>query len=481
MELSRLLNDIAYKSLTGDASAEVAGICTDSRKLRPGELFVCCRGANYDSHDFAEEACSRGASAVVCERDIDLPVPRVVVADGRAAVAPLARAFYGYADRRLKIVGVTGTNGKTTITYMLDSVFKAAGAKTGVIGTLGVRYGDVFVDPELTTPDPVFLHAVLRDMADAGVEYVFMEVSAHALYFKKTEGLTFAAGIFTNLTRDHLDFFAGMEEYGAAKASLFEGGRCRVAVINADDAFGARLLGKVGGALSYGLENPADTFAVDIRESLSGCNFVINVSDELYDVHISLPAVYNVSNALAAATCARALGVWLDVIAKGLGDLGGVPGRLERVASYNGGEIFVDFAHTPDGLEKSLSSLRRLCEGKLYCLFGCGGNRDALKRPLMGQAAGRNADFVIVTSDNPRFEDACDIIEMIEGGLAKTGAPYVTISDREMATEYAVHLLGKGDILLVAGKGGENYQEIVGIRHAYNDNRIIKKIIGDLK
>lgn len=480
MKLCQLLDDICYKEIIGDARVDVAGICTDSRKIHNGDIFVCYAGGSADSHTYAAEACQKGACALVCQRPLDLPVPQVIVEDGRAAIAPLARAFYGYADKKMKITAITGTNGKTTTTYMLKSVFEANGNKVGVIGTLGVVYADKFIAPELTTPDPVFLHGILADMAGCGVEYVFMEASAHALYFGKLDGIHFAAAVFTNFTQDHLDFFGDMHSYAEAKRRLFDNGRYDVAIINSDDDFGAKLIGECHDVISYGLENPADAFAINLNESLEGSDFVVNINDELYEMHINLAAEHNVYNALAAATCAHALGVSLDVIAEGLKNLKGVTGRLEKVAEYNGGSIFVDFAHTPDGLSKSLSCLKKLCPGKLYCLFGCGGNRDASKRPLMGEAAAENADFLIVTSDNPRFEDAYDIISQIEPGIQKTGTPYVTISDREMATEYAINILKKGDILLVAGKGGETYQEIMGIKHSYNDNTIIKKILGSL-
>ena len=480
MKLVQLLKDVRYKEIIGNAEVEVTGVCADSRILNRGEVFVCYTGGNVDSHIYAAEAFERGAAAIVCQRRLDLPLTQVIVEDGRAAMAPLSRAFYDYADKKLSIIGVTGTNGKTTTTYMLKSIFDAGGYKTAVIGTLGVAYGDKFISPELTTPDPIFLHSVFADMVQCGVKYVFMEVSAHALYYGKVDGLHFAAAVFTNLTQDHLDFFGDMRTYAQAKKKLFQKDRCDIAIVNSDDAFSAEIIKCGCKVLSYGLENPADTFAIDLSESIDGSDFVINLSDELYDIHLNMPAIHNVYNALAAATCAHALGVNIDTIARGLAALKGVNGRLEKVAEYNGGRIFVDFAHTPDGLEKSLSGLRKLCDGKLYCLFGCGGNRDSSKRPLMGEAAAKNSDFLIVTSDNPRFEDTYDIISQIEPGIQKVGTPYVTISDREMATEYAINLLQKGDILLVAGKGGETYQEIMGIKHSYNDNTIIKKILGSL-
>ena len=461
----------------GDTEAEITGLCTDSSKIKKGDLFFCYKGTKFDSHSCAAAAEKAGAAALVCERRLGCSLPQIVVKDGRAAVAVAARIFYGCADKNLKIVAVTGTNGKTTTTYMLASIFSAAGRSAGVIGTLGISFAGRFISPELTTPDPVYLHSVLREMADCGVEYVFMEVSAHALYFDKTAGIRFAAGIFTNCTQDHLDFFRDMKQYADCKKKLFEDGRCRFSVINSDDKTGIEIMRTAPSSVTYGLKNPADVFAIDVEESISGTTFVLNLFDELYEIKLNLPAVHNVYNAMAAAACAKMLGISTEKIAEGLSLLKSVPGRLERVGSYNGADIFVDFAHTPDGLEKSLQSLKKLCSGKLYCLFGCGGNRDRTKRPLMGAVAAKYADFIIITSDNPRYEDPYDIILQIEEGVRPSGKSYVTVTDRETATQYAIGLLREGDMLLVAGKGGETYQEITGIKHSYNDNTVIKNII----
>lgn len=476
MKLDRLA--AALGSAVCGTDTEITGLCADSRKVKSGDVFFCYRGEKFDSHSCAALLQKAGAAAIVCERKLDCALPQIVVEDGRAAVAKAARTFYGEADKKLKLVAVTGTNGKTTTTYMLDAIFRTAGKACGVIGTLGISYAGRFIAPELTTPDPIYLHSVFRDMADCGVEYVFMEVSAHALYFDKIAGLKFEAGIFTNCTQDHLDFFPDMKSYAACKKRLFEGARCRRAVVNSDDAVGREIARTASPVATYGLKNPADVFAVDVEESIDGVKFVLNLFDELYEIKINMPAVHNAYNAMAAATCAKLLGVSIETIAKGLASLKSVPGRLECAGSFNGAHIFVDFAHTPDGLEKSLRSLKKLCSGRLYCLFGCGGNRDKSKRPLMGAVAAKYADFCIITSDNPRYEDPYDIISEIEEGVKPAGKAYVTVTDRETATEYAVRLLKEGDVLLVAGKGGENYQEIMGIKHSYNDNIVIKNIIG---
>ncbi len=478
MNLSELLKNLRTEEIIGGTDVEITGLSTDSRLTKSGNLFFCYKGCNHDSHNDIAEAVQKGAAAVICERKLNCNITQIITANGREQIAPAAQAFYGFADKKLKIIAVTGTNGKTTTTYMLESIFKAAGKKTGVIGTLGVSYGGVFISPELTTPDPIYLHSVFADMVVAGIEYVFMEVSAHALYFDKINGIRFETGIFTNCTQDHLDFFKNMREYSECKKLLFKEGRCRRAVINSDDALGVALLSEVKGAMSYGIDNPADVFAVNVRESIEGISFVLNLFDSLYEVKLNLTALHNVYNAMAAAACAKLCGLEIGVIAKGLSGLKSVPGRLEHIAKYNGAEIFVDFAHTPDGLEKSLQSLKNLCKGKLYCLFGCGGNRDKLKRPLMGAVAAKYADFCILTSDNPRFEDPYYIIRDIEEGIKSSGRQYVTVTERDVATEYAINLLADGDILLVAGKGGEQYQEIAGIKHSYNDNTVIKNIIG---
>ncbi len=478
MKLSQLIKNLTYEKVCGNAEVEIEGLCANSQKVKKGDLFICYGGLSFDSHAVAEEAKRAGAVALVCERQLDCSLPQVIVRGGREAMSALAAEFYLHPEKKLKLVGVTGTNGKTTTTFMLKSIFDKKGIKSAIVGTLGVFYGDIVISPGLTTPDPLFMYSLFADMAADGVQYVFMEVSAHAIYFGKIAGLRFEAGIFTNCTQDHLDFFGDMKRYSACKESFFMDGKCKISVVNVDDRLGLRLLKNVPGAISYGLENPCDSFAVNIEESLEGTRFVINLSDELAEIELSLAGRHNVYNALAAATCAHALGIDAECVAEGLKQLKCVPGRLERVAQHNGGEIFVDFAHTPDGLEKSLTTLKKLCKGKLYCLFGCGGNRDATKRPIMGRIAAKISDFVIITSDNPRFEDPYDIIMQIEKGVAEAGGRYVSVTDRELAIEYALNLIGDGDVLLVAGKGGETTQEIMGVKHSFSDNQVIKKLIG---
>lgn len=480
MKLSELLREIPYERRTA-GDCEISGLCTDSRSASEGDLFFCFRGTRVDSHRFAKDAVARGAAAVVCERECGVSCPQIIVKNGREAMAFIAAAFYGHPERDLKIIGVTGTNGKTTVTHMLRSILEECGIKSGLIGTLGAKYGNKSVAPALTTPDPVFLFSLLADMKKEGVTTVAAEVSAHALALGKVSPIVFEISVFTNLTQDHLDFFGNMKAYGEAKKLLFRREHCRNAVLNSDDPFSRGLYDKKIPSVTYGLENPADVFAVVESETARGSRIVLNMNDELCETTVSMTGRHNVYNAMAAAASAKLLGAGAEEIARGLARCKGVDGRLEWVASFRGADIFVDFAHTPDGLEKSLSALREHCAGKLVCLFGCGGNRDAGKRPLMGETAAKYCDFAVITSDNPRYEDPCAILSEVEAGYRRYSKRYVSVEEREKGTEYALNLLTKGDILLVAGKGGETYQEIMGIKYSYNDKAVIKSCIGKLK
>ncbi len=474
MKVSQLLEEVKGASLTG-GDAQICGLCADSRVVGKGDLFFCLSGTQVDAHAYALQAQARGAAAVVCERKTEATCPQAIVPDVREAMARIAAVFYGHPERKMRIVGVTGTNGKTTTAFMVKNILDAAGIRAGLTGTLGARYANITVASELTTPDPVFLFSLLADMAKAGVEAAVMEVSAHALFFRKERPICYDVGIFTNLTRDHLDFFGDMRQYAAAKRRLFVPERCRFAVLNADDAFGRTLLKSGVPAKTYGLESPADAFAIVESETLRGCRAVLNLEDELCEATLSMTGRHNLLNALAAACAARHLGADMDAVARGLAATQ-VEGRLEWVARKNGADIFVDFAHTPDGLEKSLTALREFCLGRLFVLFGCGGNRDAGKRASMGAIAARYADHAILTSDNPRYEDPAAILSEIERGFRTVSDSYVVVEERDRAIGYAVGCLSEGDILLVAGKGAERYQEIMGIKYEYNDKAVIGSI-----
>ena len=483
MRLKKLLEGIDDKELFiyGDLEIEIAGIYTDSRVSMPNGLFVCLEGGKTDSHLCVAEAVKNGAVAVVAERKTETTVSQILVRDTREALGLLASAFYGDPSKQMKIVGITGTNGKTTTSYMLAEIWKRAGKKVGVIGTLGITYGRKRIKTELTTPDPVCLQKTLAEMLLSGVEYVVMEVSAHALYYKKTAGIRYAACVFTNLTQDHLDFFENMEAYKQAKLRLFDGNICQIAIVNGDDETG-REIGAMrencsGKTLYYGVNTPTDCFAIVTDQSLRGTECLFNLQDSLCRATLPLIGKHNVYNALAAATCAMQTGGDLTSISQGLAGLQKVSGRLERTGDLFGADIFVDFAHTPDGIAKSLETLKAHCKGRLICVFGCGGNRDKTKRPIMGETVAKRADFAVLTSDNPRYEDPLDIISAIEKGYRRFSARYVVVPDRKVALDYALDFLKKGDVLLVAGKGGEEYQEIMGIKYDFDDHTVIEKLI----
>ncbi len=484
MRLSKLVKAIEGCRVfypNGDWEREIISLSVDSRKEEKSSLFFCLSGGQIDSHAYAKEGIEKGAVAIVAERELDVDVPQLIVKDSRLALALLASAFYGNPSQGITVIGITGTNGKTTISYMLEGIFRANGKRTGVIGTLGVRYGEVEKPCDLTTPDPIFLQKILAEMRLAGVEVVIMEVSAHALYYKKTAGVRFSACIFTNLSQDHLDFFQTMSAYEESKLTLFDGETCPIAIVNGDEETGRKIgeMRQITGSktLFYGLNTPADGFAVITDEGLTKTECMLNINDELCRVTLSMTGRHNVYNALAAASCGVELKVSPSQIAKGLTEVKGVKGRLQWVATSRGGHIYVDFAHTPDGIEKSLAALKVHCRGRLLCLFGCGGNRDKGKRSIMGEYAAKGCDFAVLTSDNPRFEDPLDIISEIERGYRRYSSRYVIVPDRERAIEYALAFLREGDILLIAGKGGEEYQEVMGIKYPFNDQAIVEKIL----
>ena len=478
MRLSKLLEKLTDIRTAFYQETEIETLSIDSTQKQENGLYFCLSGGKLDGHNFAEQALKNGAVALVVEREMPLKVPQIIVKNARETLSLLSAVFYGEPAERLKIIAVTGTNGKTTTAHMLASILETDGKKVGIIGTLGAKFLGETRKSNFTTPDPIELNAILCEMLAKGIEYVVMEVSAHALYYKKTLGLRFFACIFANLTQDHLDFFSSMTAYKQAKSSLFTDEVCPLAVINGDDENGRAFAeNRANKTLYYGLNTPTDAFAIVTEESLHGSKCMLNLNDKLCRVTLSMTGRHNIYNALAASTCAYALGVGISSIASGLTALKGVDGRLEFVAKVNQADVFVDFAHTPDGLEKSLTALKKHCKGRLICLFGCGGNRDKSKRPIMGERVAKFCDFAVLTSDNPRFEDPLDILSQVEKGYRRFSLRYVIVPDRKRAIAYALDTIQKHDVLLVAGKGGEEYQEIMGIKYPFSDNDIIAKYI----
>ena len=417
------------------------------------------------------------------ERELALDCPQVVVSDVRAAMARIASAFNGHPERRLRLVGVTGTKGKTTTTYMLKSIIEAAGLTCGIIGTTGCIAGNTKLPSHLTTPDPIEMFEILRIMADAGVQVVCMEVSAHALYLRKLTGIVFEAAAYTNLSQDHLDFFGSMENYLAAKRLLFTTGMARNAAVNVDEETTEIVReGMTCPYMTYGISQEADLFARDIDITESGVSFTINLRNlHTERVHLLLTGMFNVYNALAAAACALILGVALEDVRKGLEAVVSVPGRMEMLGTRTPYRMILDYSHSPDALENILRTVREFCRGRLILVFGCGGDRDKGKRPMMGEIAGRLADYSILTSDNPRFEDPMAILAAIEAGIRPTGAKYEVIENRREAIRQAMEMAVGGDIIVLAGKGHETYQDIKGVKHPFDEKRVVSELLEEMR
>jgi UDP-N-acetylmuramoyl-L-alanyl-D-glutamate--2,6-diaminopimelate ligase len=480
--LAGLLADVAGAEVHGDPETPVRSIGYRSEDAETGSLFFCVPGDHADGHAFAGEAAARGACVLVLERRLPIDVTQVLVPSVRASMGPVASAFYGRPADSLTIVGVTGTSGKTTVTYLLEAVLRAAGRTPGVVGTTGVRIDGRPVPMARTTPEAPDLHRLLRVMVDDGVDAVAMEVSSHGLEQHRVGGVRFAAAVFTNLSQDHLDFHPSMEAYFAAKARLFDPARSERAVVNHDSPEGRRLEGLIGGRIpttTFGTEPGADVRATAIGASGDGITFEV---DGLR-LRSPLRGRFNVSNCLAAIATARALGIADDVSAPAIGSVAGVPGRVEPVEAGQDFLVIVDYAHKPDGVEKVLRAARELTSGRVLVVVGCGGDRDRAKRPLMGAAATANADLTVLTSDNPRSEDPIVIIAEIEAGARRGGGEYVVEPDRRAAIRLALRSARPGDVVVVAGKGHETYQEFADRTIPFDDRQVaaeeLRAVVGE--
>lgn len=472
----------------GDST--VTGIACDSRKLRPGDLFVAMRGFEADGHDFIEAAIIKGAVAVVYQdprhEETVEGIPWARVADSRVAGAELAAAFFRHPSRQLRLAAVTGTNGKTTTTFMIDRIMRTAGLPSGVIGTLGYGPVDDLRDAPRTTPDAIELQSQLRRMVDAGISAVAMEVSSHALVLARTWACAFDVAVFTNLSQDHLDFHRDLEEYLQAKLRLFteyprfaRPYKQMSAAINYDDECGRRIARQADcPVLSYGLSDECQVRAEAVQQTAGGVRFDLLLPDAAVKVDLHLPGRFNLYNALAAAAATHALGIDAETIAAGLGQMTPVPGRFQRVDVGQPFEVIVDYAHTPEALENVLKVARTLKPNRLIVVFGCGGDRDRDKRPKMCRIATELADYTIITSDNPRSEDPLAIIEQIRAGAV--GDRYAVEPDRREAIRQALSLAQPGDLVLIAGKGHENYQIFADRTIHFDDREVAAELLSGL-
>ena len=484
MKLKALIGKIPGRVETlGDIeNTEISALRIDSRRVVPGDLFFCTPGLRMDAHDFAPQAVEKGAAALVVERRLALDVPQVIVEDVRVATSYIASAFYGHPADEMLMLGITGTKGKTTTSFLVKSIMDEAGYKTGLIGTVCSMIGDETIPSRLTTPDPVETQQLLRRMADAGVQCVVMEVSAHATALHRLAGVKFKVGAFSNFSQDHLDFFGDMDAYFNAKLRLFQPDMCDEIVYNVDDervSAGIRKLGRW--ALRIGIREPSDVYANDIEVGERGCSFLMTWHKKFRtSISLRLAGIFNVYNALLAAGIAICAGVGPEAIRRGLEKVRAVPGRIELLDTGTPYRVILDYAHSPDALENILEAVRETTKGRLIALFGCGGARDHGKRPMMGEIAGKLADYCIITSDNPRNENPMDIIDAIEEGIKTTSCEYTVIENRREAIRYALQFARKDDVVVLAGKGHETYQEINGVKYPFDEKVVVAELLEEM-
>lgn len=487
MKLKDLLVDVSVLSAMADMETEITGVSYDSRQTKPGDLFVAVVGYATDGHKYIASALEKGAAAVLCQTaPAGEGVPYVLAADTRLALALVSRTWFGDPAAGMTMVGVTGTNGKTTSTLLIKHILETCqGAKVGLVGTNGNMIGSESLPSERTTPESYELQKLFRDMADAGCTHVVMEVSSHALALDRVAGVRYAVSVFTNLTQDHLDFHGTMEAYAKAKAKLFR--MTEEAVVNHDTKYGQYFVEQTTGrCFEYGVgEERVDLRARDVQLLPDRVRFTAEYShfvgfDEVTErakVELGIPGSFSVYNALGALLCCLRLGVPLEAAADALGTAKGVKGRMETVPTDGDYTILIDYAHTPDALENVLRTVRETAPGRVVALFGCGGDRDRTKRPIMGRIGTELADLAIITSDNPRTEDPEAIIAEILAGVTAPENRYVAITDRVQAIAYAIEHHRSGDVIVLAGKGHETYQEIHHVKHHMDEREIVAEIL----
>ncbi len=483
MQLRVLTENLPYLAETkGNLDTEILALCSNSREKVERGLFFCIPGARFDAHDFAPQAAENGNVALVVDHFVPVDVPQVRVTNVRAAMSRMAAAFYGDPAQQMRLVGVTGTKGKTTTTYMIKSILEAAGMKVGLVGTTGNMIGEKRIASNYTTPDPIDLQRDLRQMADEGVQTVVMEVSAHAIDMHRLDGLSFEVGAYTNLSQDHLDYFHTMENYLACKKRFFTTGMVRNAVLNVDEETAAEIRRDLTiPNLTFGIAEAADLFARDIEITENGVSFELRLQGlHTMPIHLHMTGMFNVYNAIAAASCAMVLGISAEDIHAGLEKIENVPGRIEMLPTGTPYKVILDYAHAPDALDNILRTCRTFTKGRLIALFGCGGDRDKGKRAIMGRIGGELADLCILTSDNPRNEDPMDILAQIEAGIRETEAPYIVIENRREAIRHALQIGREGDVIVLCGKGHETYQETRGVKTPFDEKIVVAELLAEM-
>lgn len=479
MKLAELIADVEVKEIIGSEQLNISGVAFNSREVRPGNIFVCITGFKTDGHKYAEDAVSRGAIAVIAERDMsELGVTCIICENTRLALAKAAANFFGHPERNFKLIGVTGTNGKTTTTYLIKSVLESMGRRVGLIGTNQNMIGAEVIPSKHTTPDALELMQLFSKMAEKGAEYVVMEVSSHSLALDRVTACRFDVGAFTNITQDHLDFHKTMEKYLEAKGILF--GISNAGVINKDDDGADYLIGasKCDKLLTYGADNECDLQACDIELSEKGVRFCVCYKGEKHEVELGIPGMFSVYNALTAIGCLISAGIPMEQAVEGLKCARGVKGRVEVVETDRDFSVIIDYAHTPDGLYNVIRTIRGFCKGRVITVFGCGGDRDVTKRPKMGRIAAELSDYCVVTSDNPRSEDPEKIVAEVEVGVKEGNCEYSVVTNRFEAIEFALDIAKANDVVLLAGKGHETYQILNDRTIDFDEREIVHKLLG---
>ncbi len=482
-KICELLKREEYSVLQGSDCVDINSVEYDSRKVKEGSVFVCILGLTMDGHNFINSAIKNGAKAVVVQKDVSVleGITCIKVKNTRHTLAIMSAEYYGKPASKMRLIGVTGTNGKTTTTYIIKSILEKAGRKTGVIGTIQNCIGDKIIHADRTTPESLELHGIFKYMVDEEVNDVIMEVSSHSLDLNRVDGCNFDLAIFTNLTEDHLDYHKTMENYRDAKSILF--GMCNKAVINIDDPYGEYMHSKAPkDVITTGIENEkADMNAFNLVMKPNGVEFDINFKQKSFHLVYNVPGKFSVYNALGAFAAGVMLGIDFDTILSGIAAVKGVKGRFEPIKTYNDITAVVDYSHTPDSLKNMLNTAREFVRGRIITVFGCGGDRDKFKRPIMGEIAGQLSDFCIITSDNPRSENPQTIIDEIEPGTAKTGCEYVKIADRREAIFYAVKMAKPNDFIGVAGKGHEDYQVFADRTVHFDDAEVLLEAFKEIE
>lgn len=474
MKLRELIKNLSIIEMNADAELEISGVSYDSRKTEKGDMFVAIRGFESDGHKFIPKAVENGAAVILCEEKPSCDIPYVLVSDSRYGLAIVSRDFFGDPASEMTMIGITGTSGKTSSSYLIKHMLESKlDAKVGLIGTNGNMIGDEFLHTEHTTPESYELHKLFRHMADSGCTHVVMEVSSHSLTLERVAGIHFDVALYTNLSQDHLDFHGTMEEYAAAKRKLFS--MCSLGCFNLDDAWADFMRdGASCRTMTFSTEkNEADLVAKDIRLTADGVRFASVSGDEISMTKLGIPGMFSVYNALGTMSVGLALGLSLADCSDAMSSAKGVKGRLEIVPTGRDFSVVIDYSHKPDALEKVLKTLKPVTRGRLIALFGCGGDRDKLKRPIMGRIAADNADLVVVTSDNPRTEDPDEIIREIVAGMKDKRTPTKVICDRREAIAWAIDNAAPGDVLLLAGKGHEDYQVVGHEKHHMDEREIV--------